>query len=240
MFVMFNNVYLHHFSFWGKFGQRPNMKQTQYVSSQSEFLRLITDETKNVTSFHIIDKENIVLDYEHADDAVPDLPTGNIVIAAFTTCWARLKLYSVLEKVGTSCLYYDTDSVIFVDDGSMNVVLGDYLGQLTDELPEGQFITEFVSGGPKNYGYVTSGGEVTCKVKGFTLNYQNAQRVNFDSMKDLVLNRPHDKISMVPQYQISRNKRTAVVFNREQSKDYRVVYTKRRKINNIDTEPYGY
>lgn len=33
----------------------------------------------------------------------------NIFIASFTTAWARLKLYSELEKLGESVLYFDTD-----------------------------------------------------------------------------------------------------------------------------------
>ena len=40
--------------------------------------------------------------------------------------------------------------------------------------------------------------------------------MNFDSVKDLVLNRPADKISLNPQNQIRRNKLT--VYNREESK----------------------
>lgn len=35
----------------------------------------------------------------------------NVVIAAFTSCMARLKLFSVLKKLGRRTLYTDTDSV---------------------------------------------------------------------------------------------------------------------------------
>ena len=34
-------------------------------------------------------------------------------MAVFTTCHARLKLYSYLKKLGDQVLYYDTDSVIY-------------------------------------------------------------------------------------------------------------------------------
>ena len=37
-------------------------------------------------------------------------------------------------------------------------LLGDYLGDLTDEL-DGDYITTFISGGPKNYAYLTNNGK---------------------------------------------------------------------------------
>ena len=52
-------------------------------------------------------------------------------------------------------LYYDTDSVIYLwEPGKPSVPVDDYLGCMTDEL-EGDVIQEFVSGGAKNYGYVS-------------------------------------------------------------------------------------
>ena len=44
-------------------------------------------------------------------------------------------------------LYFDTDSVIYVSPTGQHLLpLGDFLGDLTDEL-NGGYITEFVSGG---------------------------------------------------------------------------------------------
>ena len=57
---------------------------------------------------------------------------------------------------------------------------------MTDEL-EGDTITEFVSGGPKNYGYKTTSGKVCCKVRGFTLNVRGDCPLNFDIMRQNVL-----------------------------------------------------
>ena len=39
----------------------------------------------------------------------------NVVIAAFTTSQARLKLYEELYKLSDRILYCDTDSIIFVE-----------------------------------------------------------------------------------------------------------------------------
>ena len=58
------------------------------------------------------------------------------------------------------------------------------LGEWTDELGKDDHITEWVSTGPKSYGYLTNKGKGMIKVKGFTLNYQNSKRLNIDSMKE--------------------------------------------------------
>jgi hypothetical protein len=72
----------------------------------------------------------------------------NIFVAAFTTCWARLKLYGVLDSLRERVLYFDTDSVIYVSrPDEYDPPLGDYLGDLTDELKQGEHIVEYVSGG---------------------------------------------------------------------------------------------
>ena len=88
-------------------------------------------------------------------------------------------------------LYIDTDSCIYVTrEGSPEPALGDYLGQLADEImpkhgPD-SYITRFACGRAKNYSYVVSNNTKHCKVQGFTLNFKNSQILNFDSMKDVI------------------------------------------------------
>lgn len=92
---------------------------------------------------------------EHVDNPsfIPLDVKTNIFIASFTTCWARIKLYQVMEKAGNNTLYVDTDSIIFRDKDKMitkTLPIGNYLGQLTNEiLPEDKHSTHFVSSGPK-------------------------------------------------------------------------------------------
>ena len=47
----------------------------------------------------------------------------NVVIAAFVTCYARLKLLKLLTKLGKRVLYYDTNYVIFVSVPGLNWVI---------------------------------------------------------------------------------------------------------------------
>ena len=204
----------------------------------------------------------------YKQDCQPEDNKTNIYLATFTTCWARLKLYSVLEDLNRRVLYYDTDSVIYLSrPGEYDPPLGDYLGELTDELKTGEHIVEFVSGGPKNYAYKTNQERETCKVRGFTLNYTNSQLINFDSVKEIVTD-PKSNLSVTKLMlstlsnaerklikmeekekpsrtvtnpsKICRDKLKRKLYNREESKKYQMVYTKRRRIENFDTVPFGY
>lgn len=98
--------------------------------------------------------------------------------------------------LGERVIYFDTDSIIFVDiPGMPTPTTGDYLGDLTDESEEygkGSFIDCFVSGGPKNYAYrvnvrVTNQYKYVCKVKGINLNFSNSRKVHFEKIKTMVL-----------------------------------------------------
>jgi hypothetical protein len=57
-----------------------------------------------------------------------------VVIAAFITAYASLKLYGVLNMLQERVMYYDIDSVIFVSNpDEPEPPLGNHLGELTDE-----------------------------------------------------------------------------------------------------------
>lgn len=84
-------------------------------------------------------------------------------------------------------LYYDTDSVTYrCKPGQVKLPLGRFLGQFTDELGK-DLIVEFVSGGAKNYGYLTRSAKTECKVRGFSLNYAALQKLNYQTMKESIL-----------------------------------------------------
>ncbi|CAM5131628.1 unnamed protein product [Natator depressus] len=175
-------------SLWGKFGQRINLPNTSIVRDPDELFQYLFSPNYEVSSCEFIDDETACVSWKHAKDRYSVSGNTNVFIACFTTAYARLELYSLLDGLQERCLYHDTDSVIFVKrEGAWNPPLGDYLGGLTSEIPPDQHITEFVSAGPKTYGYKLSGGKACMKVKGITLNVANCEKINFDSLKDLVL-----------------------------------------------------
>ncbi|CAB4018178.1 DNA polymerase [Paramuricea clavata] len=231
-------------SFWGKFAQRPNMTKVKIISDPAEYFDLLSSDQINVTDANFINDELIEVHFENVDEFVEADGKTNVVIAAFTTAHARLKLYGVLEQLNRRVLYFDTDSVIYVSkEDEWEPPTGSYLGQLTDEL-DGGYITTFVSGGPKNYAYETSTDKTVCKVRGITLNYRTAQKVNFNLMCDMVcleaLSDLTDSIAVNIPYKINRDTKEKSVKTRSENKDYRIVYNKRVIVNNFDTLPYGF
>ncbi|KAG5873201.1 hypothetical protein JTB14_013361 [Gonioctena quinquepunctata] len=205
-------------SFWGKFGQRENQPKTSIVNQSAEFFRMMSNPTIYVNTVLPVNEDTLIVNWEYREEACDSLPTVNVVIAAFVTAQARLKLYGYLEQLEKRVLYYDTDSVIYVSrPGEFAIPTGEFVGDMTDELEkEGldSYITEFVTGGPKNYSYTlwsTKNREhkTVCKVKGISLNHSASQLINFDVIKDMVLT-PCDPIFIVNK-QIRRTQEHEVV-----------------------------
>ena len=132
-----------------------------------------------------------------------------------------------------------TDSVIFRSkDGDVMPPLGDYLGELTSELPHGRYIKEFVSSGPKSYGYKQDDEKEKTKFKGITMSKTNSKFVNFASIKEIIF---EGKEIILPSYDLFvRDKIKGAIYNRPMRKKVRLVYTKRILLDNFDTLPYGY
>ena len=149
-------------------------------------------------------------------------------------------LYNKLDYLKEKVLYYDTDSIIYVDDGTMTIETGDLLGQLTDEL-DGKSITHFVSTGPKSYSFKYGDNEQKSAVKSFTLNHQNSSILNHDSMRQIVKKQIME-LKIVNENKITRQNREIV--NKYHEKSFKYGYDKRVvkhvNENHIDTIPYGY
>ena len=65
----------------------------------------------------------------------------------------------------------DPDSVIFkAKEGEPIPSLGDYLGEITDILPPGHYIEEFISSGSKSYAYRQDDDKQTKKENSRTYN----------------------------------------------------------------------
>jgi len=175
-------------------------------------------------------------------------PNLNIFIASFTTSWARLRLNEAIQLLGKRVLYYDKDSIIYLEEpGQPNPPLGDYLGEFTSELEADDYMDEFVSGGPKNYGDKTKSGKVECKVRGFCLNSEGKTQLNYDVMHQNVLNeiqKPQKEprqTQVVKTHQIVRDAKTYDLYTYLDYKSYQLVYDKRViDPSTFQTYPYGY
>ena len=101
----------------------------------------------------------------NAEERITYLTHTNEVIGVYVTAIARFHLHIVLDRLQENAIYWDTDSVIFIQPSgeSWPIATGDKLGDMQSELKTSEFIIEFSSGGPKFYGYflITNKGEKT-------------------------------------------------------------------------------
>ena len=180
-------------SLWGKFGLRRNLPSHHFCTTIEEISTLLHDEAVHVDDIlPLHERLSLVTTSKISQEHYEINNHANIYIASATTAWARLELYKHMEKLGTRMVYCDTDSIIYqVDEENHdnNPERGPFLGQLTNELKDHEdFISDFISGGPKNYAYKTAKGEECIKVKGFSLNYINRQAFTFNNMKEVIAN----------------------------------------------------
>ena len=125
--------------------------------------------------------------------------------------------------------------------------MGNFLGELTNEIPSG-YITEFASCGPKNYAFKVkdlrgNGNYAVAKVKGFSLNARTCKKINFDSMQNLVLyGTATSSIRTEIPKKITRDlKKKSVITTVPQHKVFRLVYTKRYLLpDRVSTLPFGW
>ena len=136
-------------------------------------------------------------------------------------------------------LYFDTDSVIYVSrPGVPDPPTGNFLGDLTNELKPGQYIHEFVSLGPKTYGYQTNDSKTCVKVKGFTLNGATDELVNFNSLLKML---DRTTVTLVPQSYLKRNLSSLNISDNHMTKRCKFTFSKRRIVDNeFNTLPFGY
>lgn len=229
------------------------MPSCELITEPSRFTQLMFSDHYNVKQFCFISDDVAMVQWRHADSRGPRIKDVNVFVGAMTTAHARLMLYELLDKLQQRILYCDTDSVVFTSQpGDWVPPLGPYLGDLTDEIddgnvcgtPEEDYITEFVSGGPKCYSYRTRQGKTTVKCKGITLNANNANVVTHTSLSGLVhafvANQNTGASVMTVSETIKRDKKNFHLKNETVFKKVQVVYNKRRVFQDYTTLPYGY
>lgn len=181
-------------SLWGKFGQKANNNQI-VITDNDKTLRLLCDDpTVEVLDFEHINKvlDRIVIKSLNIAESAPK--TNNLPIAACVTSYARLHLYRYLNMVienDLELLYCDTDSIIYVlQKNGIKIPEGSFLGEMSVEF-EDRKITEFICGGPKNYGLKHKGTpndvKTMVKIRGFELNFNALTALNYKKMRKMVL-----------------------------------------------------
>ena len=150
-------------------------------------------------------------------------------------------LYNKLDYLNDDkVLYFDTDSIIYADDGTKNIETGDMFGDMTDEI-SGKGISSFTSTGPESYSFKYGNNKQKSPIKRFTLNNENNNLINHHSLSKIVKKQIRE-ITIVNENKITQKNKEIV--NRYCEKVFKFGYdnTVIKQINedHIDTLPYGY
>jgi len=73
----------------------------------------------------------------------------------------------MFDKHSQSVAYYDTNSIVYVDNGENAIKTGSMLGEWTDEIGKDNYIKECFTRGKKSFGYLTNTEKEVVKIKGF-------------------------------------------------------------------------
>jgi hypothetical protein len=217
-----------------------NSEVTSYklITDPEEWFSLLHNDLIIIKSFRIVSEDCIEVYY--SQKYPKELVDISLIHGAFITAYGRLRLYSEMEKLGARLFYTDTDCTFFIHSGSHYFPqVGSNLGDLVNELEEGEWIVEWVSLGPKNYSFLTNFNRQVITVKGFRMDQNVKKKINFESMKNLILNYRTEKIE-VDQLKFSRNKDQWDVYTNIITKKYGFCYTKRVIQKDYSTLPYGY
>ena len=114
-------------SLWGKFGQKSDYTNTVMINDIGTLFKHLLDPTKKIHNWHIINEVFLSLEFSRGKAHQEPSVITNLYLAIFTTAHARLRLYNLLERLGTNVLYTDTDSVIYKAHPPMiDIPVGDY------------------------------------------------------------------------------------------------------------------
>ncbi|GBN04849.1 hypothetical protein AVEN_1930-1 [Araneus ventricosus] len=175
--------------------------------------------------------------HKFKDEYVPDNFNTNIYIAAFTTSSARIRLYKMMDKLGDKVLYSDTDSIVYIDDGTNKAETGCMLGDWTDELGEDKYIKTWISPASKDYAYLMNDGTVGGKIKGFKMTYESETKLYFEERMKIITEETDYIDVEINQFQIQKDRNIKV---NKTNKRYMFGFDKRRILDNFDTVLFGY
>ena len=228
---------------WGRFGMNLNKSRIEILTSRENWFKMLANESYKIHDVQDANPEILQVVYSERSDMHIGGNQTNVPIAAFVTSYARVKLFRTLVKLGKRVLYFDTDSIIFVSDEQFRQspdypVIGDYLGEWTNECSDGRLIIVFISLGAKNYALYFEDGTSECVIKGIQQTNIASEKVNFETMREILLTDQKRKIR-IPQSRIKINRKSWHLLNSNMDKEYTLVYDKRILRDDFFTEPYG-
>ena len=117
-------------SFCGKFGQCSNMSNMAYITRYEKLYDFLTDQTKVIKDFHVLDTGMVVMEYVHSEEFQEADCKTDVIIASMCSAYSCLKLWGIMNQFGNRVMYHDTDSVIYELSRTMEASHWQILGRL--------------------------------------------------------------------------------------------------------------
>ena len=207
-------------SLWGRFAMRTDRVMTEFITDPLQFYKHINGaDTENDLCLLIDDLVEVV--FKRKQEYAEESKATNLFIGIFTTAWARLELYNLLDLLGESVLYVDTDSCVpknyayKVNNGKTHCKIRGFTLNYTNSL-----VLNF-----------DSLKDVICKYVSGPARKVKKSRKNKNSVNSL---------KIINECKISREKWTRRIVNKREVKQYNV-FDKRIVLGKgEDTIPYGF
>ena len=186
---------------WGRLGMADNKVQLVIVTNAQQWYSLATSEGIEIMGVLLFGDDFLQVFFRYRENFQPEkkrsAPSSSVYVAIYTTASARLKLVYAMEKCGRNLLYFDTDSLLLkqLANQPLPMKTGSFFGDLKDEIPPTHTIVDYVSAGAKNYAYSLyelnapheKPLQTVTKVCGLRLDAATSQKVNHDSMVQMML-----------------------------------------------------
>ncbi|CAF2260232.1 unnamed protein product [Rotaria magnacalcarata] len=184
-------------SSYGKLAQnKRKFKFTEVVNNRSDLWTIMHDTEKYRVNELYFGDEKCLVSYQRLDSNLKRGDSVNVVIASYISSLARIYMHKEMSKFKPEDLAYtDTDAILSIARANSHTIDCPKLpliGQYTDELC-GMVALRFVCIGAKCYCLQmkdAQGNIVTkTKSKGFTLNIESQDQLNFQSYYDLLMHK---------------------------------------------------
>ena len=71
------------------------------------------DVTKIIKNFCILNSDMVMMEYKQSEEFEEPSDKTNIIILAFCSTYACIKLWKMMNRLGNHVMYHDTDSTIY-------------------------------------------------------------------------------------------------------------------------------
>ena len=90
------------------------MSNTAYITHYEKLYDFLTNQTKVIKDFHVLDMGMVVMEYVHTEEFQEADYKTNVIITSMCSAYLHLKLWRIMNWLGNRVMYHDTDSVIYV------------------------------------------------------------------------------------------------------------------------------